>query len=145
MKKAVNAKVVSKAAAKVVAAAKPTAKKVSTVKSASKVKKAPLAKKSAKVSNHDWMKPATAKTPKAPAPHVVCAFAEKAHGPGWGNQPVWFITRDGNGVLRQECLQPDEQSAEIAALYNICNEAHLALTAAVKKVLAAPKAKKAKK
>lgn len=137
MKKAVNAKVV----AKVVAAAKPTARKVSAVKKASKVKKTSQTKKCMKVSTSDRGKSATSKTVNHPAQNVICAYTEKAHGPGWDNQLVWFITCDDNGVLRQECLQPEQQSAEIAQLYNICHETNLALTAAVKKVLAAPKIK----
>lgn len=50
---------------------------------------------------------------------VVCAWAEPAHGPGWSNAPVWIIIRDRNGTLRQDCLQPDEQSRDMLVLYRM--------------------------
>jgi len=48
---------------------------------------------------------------------VVCAYATWEGGPGWANSPIWYIVRDGNGVLREECLQPDEQSVEMRAIF----------------------------
>jgi len=54
-------------------------------------------------------------------PHetIVTAWAEHCYGPGWANAPVWVIVRDGNGNLRQEVIQPDEQSAEMVELHGI--------------------------
>ena len=66
---------------------------------------------------------------------VVTAYAESASGPGWGNSPVWVIVRDGSGLLRQECIQPDEQNDQIGWLYAVSQQAHLTMTAAVTKLV----------
>lgn len=58
---------------------------------------------------------------------VVTAYAETASGPGWSNAPIWVITRDSNNVLHQECLQPDEQTPEMAALYAVSSAAHASM------------------
>lgn len=50
---------------------------------------------------------------------VVCAFAQKADGAGWANWPLWVIIRDRGGELREECLQPDEQTSEMQMLYKV--------------------------
>lgn len=68
--------------------------------------------------------------------HVIAAFAEPASGPGWANMPVWVFVRDAqDGSIRRECMQPDEQSEEIAILYRTCAAAHAAMTAAVTRAL----------
>ena len=59
-----------------------------------------------------------------PGDSIVTAYAESAAGPGWANSPVWVIVRDGDGKLRQECLQPDEQSRDMALLYRMSAEIH---------------------
>lgn len=63
--------------------------------------------------------------------HITTAYAESGGGPGWGNAPVWVIVRSADGKLRQECIQPDEQSAEIRSLYGISQAAHYAMVSAV--------------
>ena len=64
---------------------------------------------------------------------IVTAYAEAASGPGWTNSPVWVIVRDINGKLRQECLQPDEQSDEIRLLYPLSSNLHGMMIKAVVK------------
>jgi hypothetical protein len=64
---------------------------------------------------------------------IVTAFAERASGPGWSNQPLWVIVRDGDQNLRMECLQPSEQSGEICLLYNTSEATHCAMVAAVER------------
>lgn len=66
--------------------------------------------------------------------HIVCAFAESASGPGWANSPIWFVTRDGNGKLAIECLQPAEQTAEMRTLYTVSSAAHACMTRAVERL-----------
>lgn len=68
--------------------------------------------------------------------HVITAWAEGAAGPGWANQPLWYLV-DDYGKLRVECLQPDEQSSEIKTLYAMSEVTHLAMTAAVRRALRA--------
>lgn len=55
---------------------------------------------------------------------IVTAFAESASGPGWANQPVWIIVRDKLGNLREECLQPEEQTETMQAIYKISQAVH---------------------
>jgi hypothetical protein len=62
---------------------------------------------------------------------IVTAWAERASGPGWSNALVWVIVRDGNGVLRQECLQPEEQTAEMHHLFGVSAAAAQAMLIAV--------------
>ncbi len=63
--------------------------------------------------------------------HVVTAYAQRASGPGWANVPLWIVVRDANGRLREECLQPEEQTPTMAALYNIAEAVHHAMRQAV--------------
>lgn len=67
---------------------------------------------------------------------IITAYAESASGPGWGNTPIWFVVRSRlDGKLRQECLQPNEQTDEMHILYGISQCAHAAMTNAVNKKL----------
>jgi hypothetical protein len=59
--------------------------------------------------------------------HVVAVVADPACGPGWSNTLLWVIVQDGNGSLRRECLQPDEQSDGIRLLYATAAAVHRAL------------------
>lgn len=67
----------------------------------------------------------------APDERIVTAYAQRASGPGWSNAPVWVIVRDGNGRLRELCIQPDEQTREMLMLYDVAAAAHDALVRAV--------------
>jgi len=62
---------------------------------------------------------------------IVTAYAERAYGPGWANSLVWVIVRSRDGALRQECLQPEDQSPAISWLYLPSEAMHLAMSAAV--------------
>jgi hypothetical protein len=55
---------------------------------------------------------------------VVCAWAERASGPGWSNFPVWVIVEDYYGEMHRECLQPHEQTAEILLHRTISEAVH---------------------
>ena len=80
-------------------------------------------------------KPRTTKIAKAlrlrKHDHILTAWAENASGPGWANTPLWVVIVDGDGRLRRECLQPDEQPAEVRLLYS----AHAAITGQITTVL----------
>jgi hypothetical protein len=70
---------------------------------------------------------------------IVAAYARKASGPGWSNRPLWVIVEDRRtGKLREECIQPHQQSEEIWRLYDIAAEVDVALYAAVKRLLPTP-------
>jgi len=62
---------------------------------------------------------------------VITAFAEYANGPGWSNRPVWLIVRNSKGILRQDCIQPEDQTNEIITLYSTSAAIHKAMTDAV--------------
>lgn len=67
---------------------------------------------------------------------VITAYAQRASGPGWSNQPVWIAVRSRwDGSYRLECLQPEELSMEIWALYDISETVNKAMTDAVKAVM----------
>lgn len=60
---------------------------------------------------------------------VLTAYAESARGPGWANAPVWLIVRSAAGALRQECLQPEEQTETMRLFYRVSEQAHHTMTA----------------
>lgn len=75
--------------------------------------------------------------------HIVCAYAQRAAGPGWANAPLWVIIKDGNGNLRQECLQPEEQGERIIWMYDVAASIHSAMVAALNLLLKRPRRKAA--
>lgn len=70
--------------------------------------------------------------------HVVCAYAEPCAGPGWVNAPIWVIVQDGDKKLRKECIQPDQQTPEMRALYGVSTASHEAMTEAVRREIEKP-------
>lgn len=59
---------------------------------------------------------------------IVCAYAQPARSEGlWINAPLWIVVRGEDGVLREECVQPDEQSKELQMLYSTAAAVHCAL------------------
>jgi hypothetical protein len=63
---------------------------------------------------------------------IVTAWAEPASGPGWSNQPLWVIVKDGDGKLREECIQPEEQDQVMRTLYAISASVHFQLKRSIK-------------
>jgi len=66
---------------------------------------------------------------------IVTAYAEHADGPGWSNRPLYIIVRNQSGELREECLQPEEQGAEVAAFYDIAAVVNKEVVGAVRRKL----------
>ena len=73
---------------------------------------------------------------------IVTAFAEYASGPGWANRPLWVIVRGANLQLREECIQPEDQTAEMHALFRVSHAAHEAMKSAVESAVAARKTRR---
>lgn len=48
---------------------------------------------------------------------IIGVRPEIAGGPGWSNTPVWVFVATPDGRLREECLQPTEQTAAMRTLY----------------------------
>lgn len=67
--------------------------------------------------------------------YVVTAYGETAAGPGWSNQPLWVILRNSSGRIRQIAIQPEQQTADMIALYAVSNVVHRQMAAAVKSYL----------
>lgn len=66
---------------------------------------------------------------------VVCAYAQRDRGLGRINEPIWVVIQDGEGKLRRERLDPDDQTPEMAVLYQVSAAAHGSMTAAVHRKL----------
>jgi hypothetical protein len=66
--------------------------------------------------------------------YIVTAYAERACGPGWANSPIWVIVGSPDG-LRQECIQPSEQTPAMQTLYNVSRTAHKEMVSAVMQML----------
>ncbi|MFY8062194.1 MAG: hypothetical protein ACOVN2_00655 [Usitatibacteraceae bacterium] len=59
---------------------------------------------------------------------IVTAFAENARK----NKPIWVIVRGADFKLREECIQPKNQTADMIALFNVSNAAHESMTSVVR-------------
>lgn len=73
---------------------------------------------------------------------IVTAFAEYAAVPGWANRPLWVIVRGADLRLREECIQPEDQTAEMHALFRVSNAAHEAMRSAVESAVAKQKTRR---
>ena len=63
---------------------------------------------------------------------IITAYAQLAEGPGWENWPIWVLIRTRNGMIREECLQPEEQTAEMITLYGVAVAVHEAMIRAIR-------------
>ncbi|QRD62613.1 hypothetical protein H8Z72_22935 (plasmid) [Xanthomonas citri pv. citri] len=63
---------------------------------------------------------------------IVAVVPQRAAGPGWGNSPTWVHIVDyANNTHREECIQPEERTPELHALYAPAAAMTEALLAAV--------------
>ena len=49
---------------------------------------------------------------------VIAVIPEVCFGPGWANSPVFVYIERNDGTLRTECIQPDERTAKLDALFS---------------------------
>ena len=70
---------------------------------------------------------------------VLVAWAQSHAGPGWANYLVHFIVRGNDGKLREDALQPDEQTPEMATLFSVSKAAANSMTGVVEARLRARK------
>lgn len=69
-----------------------------------------------------------------PNEYIVTAYASPASGPGWANSPICVvILNSATGKMREDCIQPADQTAEMLTLYAFSSLAHSQMTAAVKR------------
>jgi len=67
--------------------------------------------------------------------HLVAAWGEKPSGPGWSNSLVCCLIKGADGKLREECLQKDEQTAQMLDLFPYSALAAADMTRAVKRLV----------
>lgn len=59
---------------------------------------------------------------------VLAVVPEYCAGPGWANSPLWVHIADhATGMLRSECIQPEDQTPEQLTLFRIGADVHAAL------------------
>lgn len=63
---------------------------------------------------------------------IESAWSENCSGPGWNNQIIWVLVRDGGGGLRLESIQPDERTEQMAVLHDISAVVTMEMTACVR-------------
>jgi hypothetical protein len=67
---------------------------------------------------------------------IVTVWGTYANGPGWANQPMWVIVRNQfTGALRQECIQPEDQTYDMHMMFNISANVSTHLVNAVTKAV----------
>ena len=66
-----------------------------------------------------------------PGDYIITTYAQPASGPGWGNTPVWVLVKGADGKIREECLQPDQQTRDMVLLYPYSARAHRDMCSAV--------------
>jgi len=59
---------------------------------------------------------------------IVTAYAKPCAGPGWSNMPIWVVIRNREGVMREACIQPEQQSAGMHLLYRISSAINSEMT-----------------
>lgn len=62
---------------------------------------------------------------------IIAVVPEYCHGPGWSNTVVWVYISNEKEQLRTECLQFEDQSYEMYALFAPGAAMHTALVNAV--------------
>jgi hypothetical protein len=62
---------------------------------------------------------------------VIAVIPQHAKGPGWANEPTWIVIRGIGPTYREECIQPEERTRELSALYNAGEAMMQSLIAAV--------------
>lgn len=62
---------------------------------------------------------------------IIIAWAESCSGPGWANQIVRVIIRKPDGELREDALQPTEQTNDMRALFSVSQAAAFSMVHAV--------------
>lgn len=55
---------------------------------------------------------------------VVAVVPQYCAGPGWSNTPIWVYIVNSEKKVREECIQPEEQTIEQRLLFKLCEEAH---------------------
>ncbi len=68
--------------------------------------------------------------------YIITAFAKHCSGPGWANSPIVVVIGEHGKPKREHYIQPDEQTAQMRALFAVCAAANAELTGWVASVSA---------
>ena len=49
---------------------------------------------------------------------ILAVRPQSCHGPGWSNWPIWVYIKNREGVIREECIQPDDRTEVMAYLHD---------------------------
>lgn len=49
---------------------------------------------------------------------IVAVIPEYCKGPGWANSPTFVYIARNDKTLRTECIQPEERTPDLDALFN---------------------------
>lgn len=71
--------------------------------------------------------------------YIVTAWAEYVGGPGWSNAPIWVIVKGADGVLRQECIQPNDQTEGMYYLFSASAAVSSSMTGVVRSAFRKPR------
>lgn len=64
---------------------------------------------------------------------IVAAIPETIVGAGYNNRPIWIHIVDySQRTWREECIQPEEQTSEMRALFKVLETAHDGMLAHIK-------------
>lgn len=66
---------------------------------------------------------------------IVTAFAEPCSGPGWANSLVVVIVRGADRKPREEYLQPEQHTRDMATMFAVSDIAHRTMMREAKRVL----------
>jgi len=62
---------------------------------------------------------------------IIAVVPEFCSGPGWANAVAWVYIVNSSGAFRQDCIQPDERTEALHALFAVGEAVNRALVAAV--------------
>ena len=66
-----------------------------------------------------------------PGDRVLAVRPEFSIGPGWRNKPMWVYIQSTGGEIREECVQPNEQTENMLLLFDVAEAGQRELIAEI--------------
>ena len=64
--------------------------------------------------------------------YIVTAWPETCSGPGWFNTPIWVLIKNRvTNKRREDCIQPENQTAFMRQIFNVWESMHVTGMSAV--------------
>jgi hypothetical protein len=71
---------------------------------------------------------------------IVAVVPERCYGPGWANAPTWVhIVNYADNSHRMECIQPEDRTPTLRALFHAGEAMHDSLMASIEPLIQRPK------